>query len=113
MSNKEWEPSDQFPEPDGQTVTLLNLFKSLADPARLKIVEVLIDGELHPCRVEEFDVDIHKSTLSHHFKVLREAGVTSTRVKGREAAVRLRIEMLNERFPGLVSLLGATDDGLS
>jgi hypothetical protein len=43
--------------------------------------------------------------------VLREAGVTSTRVRGRDHAVRLRRADLDQRFPGLLdALLAAAPD---
>lgn len=100
-----WETSEHFPEPDDDAVQLLDLFRALADPSRLWIAKTLTDGTLHPCRVEEFGLSIQKSTLSHHFKILRESGLTSTRVRGREAAVRLRLEMLDVRFPGLVQAI--------
>jgi len=45
---------------------------------------------------------VSKSTLSHHFKVLREAGVTHTRVNGTHRYVSLRREELEDRFPGVL-----------
>ncbi|KAA2251263.1 helix-turn-helix transcriptional regulator [Solihabitans fulvus] len=77
--------------------------RALSDPVRLRLVAVLADGEYHPCRPEEFDAGVHKSTLSHHFRVLRESGVTMTRLDGRNHHVRLRTEDLAERFPGLLA----------
>jgi len=43
-----------------------------------------------------------KSTLSHHLKVLREAGLTVTRVDGTRRMVSLRADDLDARFPGLL-----------
>jgi DNA-binding transcriptional ArsR family regulator len=101
-------PSEAFPEPASSDIALIPVLKALADPIRLHIVQRLADGGYHPCSITEYDLDIHKSTLSHHFKILREAGVTSTTVKGREHAVKLRRQVLDIRFPGLLaSILGA------
>ena len=41
-------------------------------------------------------------TVSHHFRTLREAGLTHTEVDGRERVVRTRFEDLEARFPGLL-----------
>jgi DNA-binding transcriptional ArsR family regulator len=53
----------------------------------------------------EWGVDIQKSTMAHHFKTLREAGVTRTIVSGRTHEIQLRREELDDRFPGLVEAL--------
>ena len=43
-----------------------------------------------------------KSTLTHHFRVLRESGVVRTRPDGRKRLLSLREDDLNDRFPGLL-----------
>lgn len=112
MSNSQWgEPSPAFPEPGLREIEFVAVLKALADPVRLRILRVLADDRYHACSVQEYGLDIHKSTLSHHFKTLREAGVTSTRVRGREHAVQLRRVDLEDRFPGLLdSVLAAAGD---
>lgn len=103
MSNQEgFVPSEAFPEPASREIGLIPVLKALADPVRLHIVKHLADEMYHSCSVDEYGLDIHKSTLSHHFKTLREAGLTSTAVNGREHAVRLRRKELDARFPGLL-----------
>jgi DNA-binding transcriptional ArsR family regulator len=62
----------------------------------------LADDAYHPCTVQAYGLDIHKSTLSHHFRTLREAGVTSTLVTGRTHGVQLRRKALDDCFPGLI-----------
>jgi len=53
-------------------------------------------------------VPVAKSTLSHHLRVLREAGVTLTEPNGTQRVVSLRRADLDERFPGLLdAVLGA------
>ena len=49
-----------------------------------------------------FDLGVTKATRSHHFKVLREAGLTHTRVVGTARHVTLRRDELDRRFPGLL-----------
>ncbi len=50
-----------------------------------------------------FDLGISKATRSHHFRVLREAGLTHTRAEGTHRHVSLRRDAVDERFPGLLS----------
>ncbi|MCD9144554.1 helix-turn-helix domain-containing protein [Streptomyces albireticuli] len=89
--------------------------RALADPVRLRMLLVLADGEYHPCFPEEFLVGVHKSTLSHHFRVLREAGITRTRLEGRNYFVQLRREDLDARFSGLLDAVlgGARELGMT
>jgi DNA-binding transcriptional ArsR family regulator len=48
------------------------------------------------------DLGVSPATRSHHFRVLREAGVTYTRPVGTYKFVSLRRDELDERFPGLL-----------
>jgi DNA-binding transcriptional ArsR family regulator len=80
-------------------VTLPDVLHALSDPVRLQIVRALAEREQSCSAVES---SVSKSTLSHHFKVLREAGVTHTRVNGTHRYISLREEELEERFPGLL-----------
>ncbi|PYY51965.1 helix-turn-helix transcriptional regulator [Curtobacterium sp. MCBD17_023] len=93
---------DPFPLPAVADLDLVQVLKAAGDPARLVILERLSDGEYHPCNLTDYRLEIHKATLSHHFKVLREAGWTRTRVTGREYAVQLRRDALDARWPGLL-----------
>ncbi|MFD1714458.1 ArsR/SmtB family transcription factor [Amnibacterium flavum] len=97
-----------YPAPDITDVQLVDVLGALADPIRLQIVRVLADGEPHSKSAPDWGFDVHKSTLSHHFKALREAGVTLTIVNGRTHAIQLRRAELDERFPGLVDALVAS-----
>src|SRR3954469_8287913 len=81
-------------------VTLPDVLHALSDPVRLQIVRALSEREEQSCSAVEASVS--KSTLSHHCKVLREAGVTHTRVNGTHRYVSLRADELEDRFPGLL-----------
>lgn len=92
-----------FPSRDMAEVELVDVLRALADPARLQIVRRLGDGQ--PCaKAPEVweDLNLSKSTMSHHFRTLRESGVTRTVVHGRTHTVQLRKEELAEKFPGLI-----------
>ncbi len=80
------------------------VLQALSDPVRLKIVARLADGLEYTCG--SFDLPVTKSTCSHHFRVLREAGVVEQRMEGKCRYNRLRSEQLEERFPGLLSAAG-------
>ena len=47
-----------------------------------------------------FDLGLSKATLSHHFRVLREAGIVKTRVEGRKRLQSLRREDLGRLLSG-------------
>ena len=86
--------------PSRAELELSEVLHALSDPARLSIVRRLgADGE---CSCGAFALDISKATLSHHFRVLREAGVVHTRLEGRKRYLTLRHADLEHRFPGLL-----------
>ena len=85
------------------------LLHALSDPARLEIVRRLSNGP--ECTCGTFDLGLSKATLSHHFRVLREAGVVRTRPDGRKRMLSLRDDDLNDRFPGLLQAILSADQG--
>jgi DNA-binding transcriptional ArsR family regulator len=87
-------------QPDLDNVEILDVLKALSDRTRLTLVANLDDGQERACGT--FPVDVAPSTLSHHFRILREAGVIHQREVGRKRMTSLRREELNERFPGLL-----------
>lgn len=96
----------RLPEPDVADIRLERVFAVLSEPLRLTVVRRLLTGS------EEFDhtcgwfgFDRPKSTLTHHFKALREAGVITQRQYGLERRSRVRLDDLNARFPGLVEMV--------
>ena len=89
-----------LPEPDIDAIELTTVLQALGDPIRLQIVRALSGGDEWTCGA--FDLPVSKATRSHHFRVLREAGVTRTRAEGTHRHVSLRSEDLERRFPGLL-----------
>ena len=58
-----------------------DLFKILAHPVRLSILEILRDGEQCVCHMEAM-LDLRQAYISQHLMVLREAGVLADRRDG-------------------------------
>ena len=87
-------------EPGRRELLLTAVLYALSDEVRLGIVRQLAQRGEQPCGV--FEVDRPKSSLSHHFRVLRESGVVSTRKDGKTLLNTLRREDLDARFPGLL-----------
>ena len=86
--------------PNPTDISLAGVLYALGDPVRLEIVRQLAErGEL-PCASLVFSVP--KSTLSHHFKILRDAGVLACRKEGTQHMNSLRRDELNQCFPGVL-----------
>ena len=81
-------------------IDLLDVLHALSDPTRMKITQTLRTVPEQLCGT--FVVDLAPSTLSHHFRVLREAGVIYQRQDGTRRWTSLRGDDLESRFPGLV-----------
>jgi DNA-binding transcriptional ArsR family regulator len=92
--------SDSLVPAGSDTLDLATILHALSDPIRLLIVAKLADGQEHTCG--SFGLPIAKSTSSHHFRVLREAGIVQQRIDGKCRLNRLRAEQLEQRFPGLL-----------
>lgn len=92
--------------PDAAEIDLLDVLHALADPTRMTIVRTLRADPERACGT--FPVDVAPSTLTHHFRVLREAGVIRQREDGNRRWTALRLADLDGRFPGLLdSILDA------
>lgn len=87
-------------EPGRKEMLLTAVLYALSDEVRLGIARQLAEQGEQPCGV--FEVDRPKSSLSHHFRVLRESGVVATRKEGKALMNTLRQEDLDARFPGLL-----------
>lgn len=90
----------ELPHPPRECLELTQVLHALADPIRLCIVRQLARGDDLPCGT--FCEWAPKSTMSHHFKVLRQAGIIRQRNEGTSCFNRLREADLNARFPGLL-----------
>ncbi|TMR96491.1 ArsR/SmtB family transcription factor [Nonomuraea basaltis] len=89
--------------PELGEITLTEVMAALSDPIRLGLVRVLADGRERGWG--ELRAPVAKSTLSHHLRVLRDAGLTRTRQEGTRCFVILRRDDLQTRFPGLLQVV--------
>ncbi|MET8945754.1 ArsR family transcriptional regulator [Streptomyces sp. NPDC004542] len=88
--------------PDLAQVSLQQVLEALVDPVRRTVVAQLAGaGEDLSCGA--FVAPVSPSTLTHHFNVLREAGVIRQYYVGTTKMNALRTEELEKRFPGLPS----------
>lgn len=93
--------------PAREEILLESVLSALADPVRLRIVRTLARSH-HDMSCVAFDLPVSKSTSTHHFRVLREAGVIHQYYEGTSRMSRLREEDLEARMPGLLAaVLGA------
>ena len=87
--------------PDTGQLRLENVLFALGNPLRLAIVDALAREGEQPCGLLRGEVA--KSTMTHHWRVLRDSGVIWQRPLGRENLISLRREDLEHRFPGLLT----------
>jgi len=101
----------QIKHPTIEQVELTDIMYALADPTRLEIVILLAQaGKKLTCG--EINLNRPKSSMSHHFKILRSAGLVETLIEGTEHMNSLRFEEVESKFPGVLSavLKAATKD---
>jgi DNA-binding transcriptional ArsR family regulator len=99
---------EPLPEPAVEELRLETVLGALSDPLRLTIVrKLLLESEAFDHSCGWFGLDRPKSSLTHHFKALREAGVTRQRQYGLERRSHVRVADLDARFPGLLELVAA------
>jgi DNA-binding transcriptional ArsR family regulator len=98
-----------FKHPAIEDVALEHVMHALSDPFRLEVVRTLAGVGEATCA--ELGGDRPKSSMSHHFRVLRDAGLVTTRGEGVSHINALRRAELDKRFPGLLgAVLGATEE---
>ena len=115
-------PDAASPLGDEAAKTAADLFKALADPARLQILAILSQraGEVCVCNLEgqvglpdeQTGQRPKQPTVSHHLKVLRDAGLVGYEKRGVWAYYFLRRERL-ANMQALLSALTATPDGVT
>jgi DNA-binding transcriptional ArsR family regulator len=91
--------------PSMEDVTVETILHALSDPVRASIYMDIVASDCpQVCssflRVSE--KDIPKSTLSQHFKALRDAGLIRGERRGVEMHNVSRCDEINKRFPGLI-----------
>ncbi|MDG4865561.1 helix-turn-helix domain-containing protein [Streptomyces sp. T-3] len=94
---------------DPDDVSVLTALSALADPVRLTLVRELAGSDDWTRACGSFDVPVGKAALSHHFAVLRGAGIVEQRDQGAKRINRLRTAEFDARFPGLLALVLRAD----
>ena len=92
--------------PERAAIRLENVLTALGNPLRLAIVRqlaLLERGSERNCG--SLLREQSKSTMTHHWRVLRSSGIIWQRPEGREIMLSLRREDLDARFPGLLDAL--------
>ena len=97
------QPMRPLHHPRQDEIRLTGVLYALTDVTRLEIVRQIMARDELSCHA--FAISAPKSSLSHHFKILRESGVTLTRLEGTQRFVSLRAEDLEARFPGLLKVI--------
>jgi DNA-binding transcriptional ArsR family regulator len=96
------DPATGLHHPERDEIELPAVLHALSDPHRLEIVRRLSE-ESEPRACGALGSDLAKSTLTHHFRVLRESGVIEQTREGTTKLTSLRREDLDARFPGLLN----------
>lgn len=95
-----------YKHPSIEDVRPEDIFHALSDPVRLEIVRRLAAEGQASCAA--LDGGRPKSSMSHHFRVLRDAGLVQTRPEGVTHINSLRRDELARRFPGLLDAVLST-----
>jgi DNA-binding transcriptional ArsR family regulator len=89
--------------PARDEIQLVDVMHALGHPLRHRIVQEIASGQETWCG--NIEVGAPKSTLTGHWRVLRESGVIFQRPEGRNLYITLRRDDLEARFPGLLELV--------
>ena len=90
--------------PNLKKIPLSTFFDAFSDPARIEIILLLLKKEETSCGKCNQN-SLSKSTMSHHFIVLHEAGIIQRREEGTVHHLSLRLEEIEARIPGFIGIL--------
>ncbi|WP_290056496.1 ArsR/SmtB family transcription factor [Amycolatopsis solani] len=100
--------SRALPEPSAAAFDLTVILGALAEPSRRALMtELYRVPESVDCAVvvEKTGLGLSNPTISHHYRVLREAGLIRTFAEGRKRIVEVRRDEMEARFPGLLNAI--------
>lgn len=98
-----------YSHPALKDISLAAVMQALSDPCRVAIVRSLLSAKGRELACAEIPLEISKATRSHHFDVLRDAGVIASRCEGTKCMTSLRRRELDRRFPGLLKLVASRE----
>ncbi len=90
------------PANDNRLASLETVFKALADRTRLRILGLLLEGEVCVCHIHE-SLDVPQPTVSRHLAYLRRAGL----VEGRKDGLWVHYSLASVKDPVMRTLLNA------
>ena len=91
----------EWKHPKLNQVELTDVMYALSDPARLEIIRMMAEAG-HPLSCGVLTAGRPKSSMSHHFKILRASGLVETHIEGKEHLNSLRLAEVEKRFPGVL-----------
>lgn len=98
-----------LPHPGVDDLEVGPILLALADENRRRVVAELAARPDEERLCASFDLPVSKSSRTHHWRVLREAGLVHQRDAGNRLYMRLRKEDLDRRFPGLIEAVVTAD----
>ena len=90
--------------PKIEDIELTDIMYALSDPARVEIVRTIAKAK-RALTCTELNANRPKSSMSHHFKILRDCGVLETQIDGKEHLNTLRTAEVEKRFPGILKAI--------
>ncbi|GAB5444177.1 MAG: metalloregulator ArsR/SmtB family transcription factor [Fuerstiella sp.] len=87
----------------GDEVSCASLLKVLADETRLAVVERLLDGPQNVSQINH-QLQVEQTLLSHHLKVLREAGLVTSERDGKRVVYSLAASVQGKRRGRAINL---------
>ena len=96
-----------YSHPAMRDVELHVVMQAMSDPCRLAIVRQLLQSKGRALACNEVELDVAKATRSHHFEVLRTAGIIFTEMDGTKCMTSVRRAEMDKRFPGLLKLIAS------
>jgi DNA-binding transcriptional ArsR family regulator len=110
MAVKQKLDGDQSSVVDPGDVSLETALHALGDPIRREIVRELAGSADWSRACGSFDLPVTNGTLTHHFAMLRNAGLVAQRADATRRLNHLRRDEFDARFPGLLALVLAEPD---
>jgi len=102
--------TDQALSDNRDEMSLDQVLQALADPLRRQVIAELArdpSGTERLC--VSFGLPVTKATRTHHFRILREAGLIHQVDRGNSRPISLRRDEIETRFPGLLALIVAEE----
>ena len=98
-----------YAHPQMRDIPLQAVMRALSDPCRMAIVRELLKARGRALACNQVQLTVSKATRSHHFEVLRAAGIIRTETEGTKCRTSLRRNELDQRFPGLLKLIAGVE----